>query len=544
MSLEEMAAWIATLSPADRARFEKDVLAATGHKLWVPNVGHQAMAYDSPADELFAGGEPGGGKTDLIAGLATTGSHKTSLLLRREFPQLKAVVDAVARILGTRKGYNGTDHVWTLPDRSIEFGSVPHEDDREKYQGRPHSLLAFDEITHFSRSQFTYLKLWCRSADPNERCRVVATGNPPSAPEGLWVTTYWRPWLDKTAPDPAREGELRWAVPLNDDDEREIFFKTPEEAQEHIRRHLRNPIFFDRDTGQPLAPRSRTFVPLPLEENRDYVRSGYQSALAGASKADRDMAAGDFAKGIPDHPDQLIPTAHLLMAQERWAKDGWRAFEQSGMGFDPAGGGQDAAELAYHHRGWFGPLMTLRGAQNAEPTTAIAAILTHRRNGAPIAVDNGGGYAGAIRTRLDDNGIQAALFNGANASNAKTLDSRIPFANLRAEAYVRFMEALDPNQEGGSVIALPADAELIADLAAVRIKRRTLEVRGEYQLESKDEIRARIGRSPGKGDAVVMAWWAGVRAARRQISGSRPPLRVINTAEARKRGLGIYGRYR
>jgi hypothetical protein len=284
---------------------------------------------------------------------------------------------------------------------------------------------------------------------------------------------------------------------------------------------LRNPIFFDRDDGQPLVPRSRTFVPLPLEENRDYIRAGYQSALAGASKADRDMAAGDFAKGIPDHPDQLIPTAHLLLAQERWAKDGWRAFEMSGMGFDPAGGGQDAAELAYHHRGWFGPLVTLRGSQNAEPTTAIAAILTHRRNSAPIGADNGGGYAGAVRTRLSDNGIQAALFNGAGGSNGRALDSRIPFSNMRAEVYVKFMEALDPTQEGGSVIALPPDPELIADLAAIRIKRRTLEVRGEYQLESKDEIRARIGRSPGKGDAVVIAWWAGSAAVKRKMGDRR-----------------------
>ena len=40
------------------------------------------------------------------------------------------------------------------------------------------------------------------------------------------------------------------------------------------------------------------------------------------------------------------------------------------------------------------------------------------------------------------------------------------FANKRAEAWWRFREALDPDQEGGSVIALPPDPQLRADLAA------------------------------------------------------------------------------
>jgi hypothetical protein len=87
---------------------------------------------------------------------------------------------------------------------------------------------------------------------------------------------------------------------------------------------------------------------------------------------------------------------------------------------------------------------------------------------------------------------------------------------------------------------LPDDPELLADLAAPRFEVRT----GGVLIESKDEIRKRLGRSTNKGDAVVMCLAPGNQAVRRQISGSRPPPRVIGTAEARKRGLGIYGRYR
>jgi hypothetical protein len=38
----------------------------------VPNVGPQTEAYFCEADELFYGGQAGGGKTDLLIGLALT----------------------------------------------------------------------------------------------------------------------------------------------------------------------------------------------------------------------------------------------------------------------------------------------------------------------------------------------------------------------------------------------------------------------------------------------------------------------------------------
>lgn len=39
-------------------------------KQWRPLPGPQTMAYSSPADELFYGGAAGGGKTDLLLGVA------------------------------------------------------------------------------------------------------------------------------------------------------------------------------------------------------------------------------------------------------------------------------------------------------------------------------------------------------------------------------------------------------------------------------------------------------------------------------------------
>ncbi len=52
-------------------------------------------------------------------------------------------------------------------------------------------------------------------------------------------------------------------------------------------------------------------------------------------------------------------------------------------------------------------------------------------------------------------------------------------------------------------IALPDDPELIDDLTTVKWFTRG----GKIHLESKEEIRKRLGRSPDKGDAVVLWNW-------------------------------------
>jgi hypothetical protein len=71
--------------------------------------------------------------------------------------------------------------------------------------------------------------------------------------------------------------------------------------------------------------------------------------------------------------------------------------------------------------------------------------------------------------------------------------------NLRAELYWAMRTALDPDNP--ERIMLPDDAELLADLAAPTYR----VTKSGILIESKDELKKRLGRSPDKGDAVVMA---------------------------------------
>jgi len=490
------------MTPEEKQETIKAAMEETGHLPWVPSPGGQTAALHSEADELFTGGEPGGGKSSLLVGAAVT-QHMNSIIFRREYPQIKGLEKEATRILGSRTGYNSQDRVWRIPGtkRILEFGSVPHEWDVEKYQGRDHDLKGFDEITHFSRDQYRYLTLWLRSATPGQRCRIICTGNPPTTSEGLWVIQHWAPWLDETYHDPAPPGELRWAAPADSDSDKELFFRTQEEALAHVETLDRPP----RDTkGNLLPPRSRTFIPAKMEDIPELANSGYGAVLAYAPKALRNLASGKFTSMLEDTPNQVIPTEWIIAAQDRWTEDGWRKWQMTAMAFDPAGGGKDAAVLAWRHRGWYAPLVSERGKSTADSTAGASAIFTNRRDGAPVVIDVGGGYASGVKTRLQDNEVDFVSFNGAKDSTAAALGSRLPFTNKRAEVWWRFREALDPDQDGGSIIALPPDAELRADLAAPCLLPRVLEIRGEIQLESKEDLRKRLGRSPDKGDAVVM----------------------------------------
>lgn len=206
------------------------------------------------------------------------------------------------------------------------------------------------------------------------------------------------------------------------------------------------------------------------------------------------------------------------------------------MGFDPAGGGRDQAVIAYRYGGWIGPLITAEGADTADGSAMAALLLKHRRGNAPVVIDMGGGYGGAIAMRLEDNNIKAHKFNGAGSSAARTRDGSLGFMNARAAAWWKLFEELDPAQEGGSVIALPPDPELRADLAAPRWTMRPSGI----LLESKDDLRKRLGRSPGKGDAVVMSLYLNDQAVKRQMKrGMTGQLPTVNIGYS---SLKNYGR--
>lgn len=201
--LDDIIARLGAMAPEDRQQIIATAKEATKGMRWVPNPGPQTDAYFSKADVMFIGGSGGGGKTSFICGLALNEHHDIHMF-RRESVQLRGIINELTRIVGSTDGFNSQLGVWRLDGgKTIELAGLKDEDDKFDWQGRAGDLKAFDEITHFSKSQFEFIIGWNRSTRDGQRCRVVATGNPPVTPEGLWVIEYWAPWLDDEYPDPA-----------------------------------------------------------------------------------------------------------------------------------------------------------------------------------------------------------------------------------------------------------------------------------------------------------------------------------------------------
>ena len=151
MQLDELLTRFGALPLEAKKAALADANAILGDPMWVANVGPQHEAYHCQADELFYGGQAGGGKSDLLLGLALT-AHERSLILRRVNRDVGSLIDRTADILGTRSGYNGQSHIWRRPDgRTLEFGGCQYEHEKERYKGRPHDLKAFDELSRLQR---------------------------------------------------------------------------------------------------------------------------------------------------------------------------------------------------------------------------------------------------------------------------------------------------------------------------------------------------------------------------------------------------------
>lgn len=489
MSAAELMELMPQLTAEERA--ELDELLTAGLPQWVPQPGPQQMAYESKADILFYGGSAGGGKTDLLLGLCLT-AQEHSIIFRRESVQLIGIEERMTKIRGTRDGYNSQTGVWRLSDNKVmELGSVKLPDDWLKYQGRPHDLKAFDEITHFLESQFRTLIGWMRTDNPNIRQRVVCAGNPPTTSDGQWVKRYWAAWLDPTHPNPAKPGELRWYVSDEKGDDMEVPDGKP---------------FVVGWSKDPLTPKSRTFIPSSVDDNLFLSSTGYKATLQSLPEPLRSqMLRGDFNAGTADPAWQLIPTEWVKAAMARWEKREQKG-EMTSIGFDPARGGVDKSCVARRHDGWFDELISVPASLTKDGASSAGFIAPLIRNGAPVVVDSVGIGSSALDF-IQGLGLLVYPFIGAESSGLMDKAGQLRFRNKRAEAYWLMREALDP--EAAELIALPPDQELLADLCAVRYKVTTYAGHPAITIRDKDEIREVLGRSPDKGDAVSMTFISG-----------------------------------
>lgn len=489
--------YLASLSPEELVKVQHEISATTKMLRWTPNPGPQMEAYYSEADVLLYGGSPGGGKSELILGLAFN-CHQRSLIMRRQYTDLDGMIEAAQRIKGDKEGFNGAPppKFQISENQTIRFGAATKIGDEQQWMGRPRDLLGLDEATQFAESQVRVLMGWVRHEDPKQRCRVVFATNPPMTSEGLWVIKMFEPWLDETFHNPAKSGELRWVV---SDDDGDRWVDGPEPT-----------IAMVSGVEKVVSPMSRTFIASNLEDNPFYVASNYQRTLDALPGELRAVLTGGFINSITDHPFQLVPTAWVAAAMER-GKTATRppvGVPMSSISVDPSGGGRDPMAISRRYDGWFEKVLTVEGKKIPKDTIGsftAAQVIINRKDGAIVVVDMGGGFGGGCWEALVNNSIKAVAYKGNMKTPRRTKDKQLAFVNIRSEACWRMREALDPDQPGGSPIVLQPDSELKADLCGLHF----IPDLNHIEVESKEKTCARLGRSTNKGDAVVMAWFEG-----------------------------------
>lgn len=498
--LDGLIAELDKLAPGTLLEIDKLLDEATGHMPIVPTDGPQLEAYEHPADEVFYGGSAGGGKSALAIGLALN-EHDRSLILRRYVADAENFAEQALDIIGTRDGYNGQHKRLRLPNgRTVRWAGCNEERDKQRFKGEPHDLYVFDELPDFLESQYLFIIAWNRTSKPGQRCRVVSTGNPPTTAEGLWVIRRWAAWLDPTHPNPALSGEMRWYI--ND-------FEGKDQEVDGVGPH-------DDGSGRMVLAKSRTFIRAKLEDNPDLTATDdYQRTLDGLPVELRDAYRdGKFDTSIKDHPRQMIPTEWIRAAQARWRPTPPAGVPMCAIGVDGARVKDDTV-LAPRYDGYFPRLTVVPGKQTPEGTDVAALVIKVRRGEALPVIDCIESVGAQAYAHLKDMGIKCTAFRGYDSSVRTSKDGRLVFSNRRTEAYWRFREGLDPGQDGGSPIAIdPTDHELVADLTAVEWEPYSTGGSTGIRAMPKDKIIEKLGgRSPNRGDAVVMSWFDGPRAA-------------------------------
>ena len=167
----------------------------------------------------------------------------------------------------------------------ITFSHLQHEKNKYDYQGAQIPIIYFDEVTHFSRTQFFYLigrnRTTC-GINPYTR----ATCNPDK-------TSWVRPFIDWWIGDdgyalPERSGKIRWLCVVDDTDH---WFDSKQEAIDH---------FGYNEFGEPnIPPMSVTFILSRLKDNKILMKKdpSYRAKLMALSKIERERLLGDEERG-------------------------------------------------------------------------------------------------------------------------------------------------------------------------------------------------------------------------------------------------------
>lgn len=239
----------------------------------------------------------------------------------------------------------------------------------------------------------------------------------------------------------------------------------------------------------------------------------------------------------------LVPPEWVDLAVERWKeqqRQGWKITKPLRLGVDVAGMGRDNTCFCPRYGDYVKDFKVIQGGGTANHMEVAGNILielkketdtfTGRYAQAFIDTIGEGGGVYSRTVELGEEKDTAWIKNKTHSckfSEAATDAGGIPlkdagdvyeFLNMRAWSFWAIRDWLDPRQ--GSKAMLPEDDYLKQELTETQWK---FTSKGLIQIESKEDIKKRLKRSPDRSDALANTFW---------------PVPDVTVQKAKRRNIG------
>lgn len=434
---------------------------------------------------------------------------QVSAIMWREVTKIHRKAGLVGQI--NRAGYPQ----WFIDGELVGYGRKPADYEQSAFQGihAEHVLVIIDEACGVNQNLYDAVD----SLVTNENARVLAIGNPddPSShfnkvcqPGSGWNVVHL---------DGLRSPNITYDRVVGDDPENpnypllahlmeaEGIPYSTEPVSDYLRKMLVNEQWIEERISRWVGITAEAAEHIRNTQGHGALMDRLRNAAEGSAIFTAKVR-GIFPVSATE--SAVIPLGWVQRAMERWRdqrKDGPVSSSDFVLGVDVARSGDDSTVFA--HR--YGTLVTRLDRLRVEDTMEIAdraAAYCHEPRSTVVVdvIGIGAGVYDALRRYKNSHKIEATPipFNASARTDRRDALGQFKFLNDRAAAWWNLRELLDPSK--GSQIALPDDDQLLEELIAPKYG---FNVGGTLKIESKDDIKRRIGRSTDSADGVIAAFW-------------------------------------